>query len=966
MKKLGIPIFFILLSFFFSSCDNPLFIDAAELYQVSFETNGGTSIDSYRTNEIEKSPKTSKDGYTFIAWYKDSKLTEKVDSFPLKIKSDIKLYAKWKQNFLVTFVTNGGTSITEMNTLMTAYLYTSPITERKGYEVTGWYTNAGFTGEPVTFPYDVSAPVTFYAKWEPVFTVTFVTNGGTALAAKKTTAIKVAPVSARDGYTLVAWYADEELTETVSFPFELTQNMALYARWEKNYTINFESNGGSSFPSQTTWCIEKGSEPIKNGYSFGGWYTNGDFAPTTKVSFPFYLNSNVTLYAKWNHYDYAVTYVLDGGYNHSENPDGYDKENAAIPLHEPTRNGCDFLGWYENADFSGSAVTEVPADSAEDKVYYAKWRLLTYSITYVPNGGSLETSYQTSYTIDTETFALKVPAKNGYNFGGWYETSDFAGKAVTEIEKGSFGTKIFFAKWTTTAYAISYELNGGILQEPNPENYDMETETFVLNAPARMGYSFGGWYERADFSGNAVIEILKGSYGDKVLYAKWNVITYSITYVLNGGTNSTNNPASYTIETETITLTPPVFDDEHLGTWYENDGFSRNAVSLIAKGSYGDKTLYARKESNNAELARLSFYGNEITVYDNADDRNEIASNVNIHEYYIEYQSVGTSANVEASFSIIAIPKESTASISLSNKNPNLKIKALDSTQQDVTLTVTAEDGESTNTYLIHAVRVFSYSDACEALTGRNCAMLVKIIDTPSNIKLKRVYSDIYEDPNTHLFRRDLSDTLLSKALDSESFYVVVDISDVALANIGSYAFSGCRSLKNVLLPVALDTVDEYAFWASGITEITIPESVTSINNNAFESCHSLSDVKLSNSITYIGAHAFESCVFSSIRLPNALTTIATRAFSYCANLTHIEIPASVSTIGYDAFRECSNLTSIVFEDSESIWFYTGHALGSSNAGTRVGCMNSGGTNADLLVKKYYNFNWYNSNYRNY
>ena len=67
--------------------------------------------------------------------------------------------------------------------------------------------------------------------------------------------------------------------------------------------------------------------------------------------------------------------------------------------------------------------------------------------------------------------------------------------------------------------------------------------------PVKNGYTFGGWYER-DLAGAPVAKIEKGSYGNRVFYAKWNKINYTITYNLNGG-QFTAPPISYTIESET-------------------------------------------------------------------------------------------------------------------------------------------------------------------------------------------------------------------------------------------------------------------------------------------------------------------------------------------------------------------------------------------------------------------------------
>ena len=105
--------------------------------------------------------------------------------------------------------------------------------------------------------------------------------------------------------------------------------------------------------------------------------------------------------------------------------------------------------------------------------------------------------------------------------------------------------------WVTEGdYTITYVNVDGATNE-NPAGYNVETETITLKDPVKPGYTFAGWYMAEDFTGNAVTEIVQGTTGNITLYAKWvKEGDYTITYVLDGGTNAPENPPSYNVETD--------------------------------------------------------------------------------------------------------------------------------------------------------------------------------------------------------------------------------------------------------------------------------------------------------------------------------------------------------------------------------------------------------------------------------
>ena len=100
----------------------------------------------------------------------------------------------------------------------------------------------------------------------------------------------------------------------------------------------------------------------------------------------------------------------------------------------------------------------------------------------------------------------------------------------------------------------------------------------------------------------------------------------------------------------------------------------------------------------------------------------------------------------------------------------------------------------------------------------------------------------------------------------------------------------------------------------TGLTSVTIPNSVTRIGNFTFNGCTGLTSVTIPNSVTHIGYSAFNGCSgLTSVTIPNSVTYIGDFAFKGCSGLTSVTIPNSVTSIGSYAFDGCTGLTTVIF-----------------------------------------------------
>lgn len=128
-----------------------------------------------------------------------------------------------------------------------------------------------------------------------------------------------------------------------------------------------------------------------------------------------------------------------------------------------------------------------------------------------------------------------------------------------------------------------------------------------------------------------------------------------------------------------------------------------------------------------------------------------------------------------------------------------------------------------------------------------------------------------------------------------------------------NYGGNGLTRLTSFVFPKTTTGFHQDMFSENTtIQEIIMLEgSLSTIPTNAFNGCTSLSNISIPNGVTSIGKNAFKNCPFQSISLPNTLVTIGENAFDNCRELRSITIPASVTEIGASAFQHNVRLTDV-------------------------------------------------------
>ena len=393
-----------------------------------------------------------------------------------------------------------------------------------------------------------------------------VTGSGTFESGEEVTVT----ATANEGYHFVNWSVDGTIVSvTDTYTFTVGANTTLTATFAPNsYTLTFVLNNGEENVVKTQNFGTELKAPenlVKTGYSFSGW------SPEVPATVP---AGNMTYTAQWTINQYAMTFVLNNGEENIVITQDYATELVA-PI--PTKEGHTFAGWDK----------AVPATiPAENMTFNATWTVNQYVMTFVLNNGEKDVVKAMDFGAE-----LKAPEnikKTGYVLAGWDP------ELPATVPSGNM---TFEAIWVPEQYAITYNLAGGQLAdgETNPESYTIESEAITLKNPTREGYTFAGWTGTGIEGSSMEVTIAKGSMGARTYTATWTPITYTITYDLAGGTLATgeSNPATYTIESEAITLKNPTREGYDFIGWTGTGLSTATMAVTIAKGSIGNRTYTA-------------------------------------------------------------------------------------------------------------------------------------------------------------------------------------------------------------------------------------------------------------------------------------------------------------------------------------------------------------------------------------
>ncbi|MDE6656941.1 MAG: InlB B-repeat-containing protein, partial [Anaeroplasmataceae bacterium] len=394
------------------------------------------------------------------------------------------------------------------------------------------------------------------------------------------------PTLSEDGYIFGGWYIDESFTQKANPGEKIEQDIVLYAKWTKVYTITYNNLGHGVMPESIANVLALPvslPELAEEGYTFEGWYLDAEF--TIKAIENTSISEDVTLYAKWEKTPiYTVTFDSQGGTSVASI--SVLKGSKLDKLQEPTKDGYTFKGWYVDKEYT--APWNIDDSIERDITLYAKWtKVLIYKVSFDSQGGSSVASV--SLMEGSKLDKLQEPTKDGYIFKGWYVDKEYT--ALWNIDDIIERDITLYAKWENIPkqFKVTFQYVGGgvftIVTAVEDEFLSRPEDAII------PGYRLDGWYVDEecttpfDFEKDYIIK-------DTILYGKWVSIEvgYTITYQTNGhGTAPAKLSETKKLPNPLPVLTETGYD---FGGWFTDKDFKTLAVAGTA--IQANTTLYAK------------------------------------------------------------------------------------------------------------------------------------------------------------------------------------------------------------------------------------------------------------------------------------------------------------------------------------------------------------------------------------
>ena len=584
-------------------------------FTVTFDKESGiegtSSVAAVFNENMPSASAPSKVGYIFKGYFDERNgagtqyYSEDMTSVSKWNKSSAAtLYAYWEaRTYTVSFDYNGGNG--NNDDVISTYDSNMPtitdIPTRNGYIFTGYfdainggekYYNADLTSAKA---WDKVENTTLYAQWIGVnYSVIFDGNGNTSETMENQSFVYGTSQNlnenlfVRTGYTFKGWNTEADgrgtnysnCASVNNLTTEHNGTVVLYAQWIANtyrvslgdkigpYRVSFDLNGGNGdISSQTiteTNPLTYPTNPTKNGYIFGGWYL--DAGCTQEYDFSGVINKDFTLYARWVscalNNDSSYPWSISGGVITSTNKK--DNTSSTYKITAPVAM---------TVSFSYKVSSESNYDFLIIKKNGSELKKISGSTSYV------------SYSVD-------LNANDYLTFTYSKDSSQSSGSDCAYISGITYTSKVSYSSTATVPPVNYFDVTFG-------SSFTLSTDI------SRTGYTFAGWYDGIDGTGTQYTDAEGNSVRvwdkteDTILYPKWNINQYTISFVSNGG--STVDAITQDYGSEVLEPTKPSWVEKSFVGWFTDSSLTNEYRFTTMPAE--NITLYAKWIEYTVSLA---------------------------------------------------------------------------------------------------------------------------------------------------------------------------------------------------------------------------------------------------------------------------------------------------------------------------------------------------------------------------
>jgi uncharacterized repeat protein (TIGR02543 family) len=755
----------------------------------------------------------------------------------------------------------------------------------------------------------------------------------------------------------------------------------------KQYTLTYDPAGGELDPLTRTVTYDGNfalPTPTREGYTFDYWTHNGNNVSLSDGTHTWRIDGDATFAAHWTINRYLVEASLNDNSAGKVTISGVDSEGYAdyastVTLSATTNSGYNWLGWYQGDELYSEETTIKYIVPASDSRLTARYNYYTVTTTSEGGGCSYTQMRQQKVSVgDTVTIQLNTLESSSkgdwrYFWAGWYE-------GVTKVSDGTDWSYTFvMTAQDRTFTAKSYKLellpndnNAGTVKLNTSQGYIGGEVT--LTATTNNGYAFLGWYDGDTKVSDELTYTFEMAEENKTYTAKWTYYTVSTKTTLSAGGTYTRYSDTKISAGSQVTLTATTNEGYTWVGWYDGDTkvSEGTALSYTFNMPNENKTYTARWIRCPVTLSRNDTSAGTVSGVSGATAlgaETTITATTNNGYTWVGWYDGDTKVSDELTYTFV-----------MTEENRTYTAKW---TYYTVSTTTNLSEG---GTYTRYAnTKVSAGSQVTLTAATNNGYTWVGWFDGDTKVSDDLSYTFVMTKENktytatwskVTLVRNDTSAGSISDLNDK---YVVGDeVTMTATTNIGytwvgwydgdtkvsddlSYTFVMTEESKTYTATWKVRTdMAIFNFTSSdttcsitgikdkSVTEIVVPDYVTSISKGAFASCYSLVSITIpfvggSKSTTSASSSTLFGYIFGTSRytggtetkqyyvynscatyyIPSTLRSVTVTggnilygAFYYCRGLTSVTIPDSVTSIGDSAFYGCSGLTSFTIPDS--------------------------------------------------